>query len=106
MNISFRDARLEDASTLDRIFDTTFCSTFGHLYRAEDLEGHRWMFMQRPCISGGWTEYLSRWAFFACVAVRWRLGSRVVVDATGLRRRSLSASTQLYKQAVIALPDC
>ena len=79
---------------------------YGRLYRAEDLEGHRWMFMQRPCISGGWTEHLSRWAFFACVAVRWRLGSRVVVDATGLRRRSLSASTQLYKQAVIALPDC
>lgn len=21
---------------------------YGRLYRAEDLEGHRWMFMQRP----------------------------------------------------------
>jgi diamine N-acetyltransferase len=38
MTISFRDAAIGDAATLDRIFDTTFCNTFGHLYRPEDLD--------------------------------------------------------------------
>jgi GNAT superfamily N-acetyltransferase len=38
MTITCRDASVEDAATLDRIFDTVFRGTFGHLYRAEDLE--------------------------------------------------------------------
>jgi ribosomal protein S18 acetylase RimI-like enzyme len=36
--IGYRGARPEDAATLDRIFDTTFCDTFAHLYRPEDLD--------------------------------------------------------------------
>jgi ribosomal protein S18 acetylase RimI-like enzyme len=28
----------EDAAAIDRIFDTSFCDTFGHLYKPEDLE--------------------------------------------------------------------
>lgn len=35
--ITYRDATPRDAATLDRIFDTSFCDTFGHLYRPEDL---------------------------------------------------------------------
>lgn len=38
MTISFRDARPGDAAALDNIFDTSFCDTFAHLYRAEDLD--------------------------------------------------------------------
>ena len=38
MTISYRDATPADAATLDRIFDTSFCDTFAHLYRPEDLE--------------------------------------------------------------------
>lgn len=38
MTINYRDARPEDAAALDRLFDSVFCGTFGHLYRAEDLE--------------------------------------------------------------------
>jgi GNAT superfamily N-acetyltransferase len=38
MTISFRSARVEDAATLDLIFDTSFCDTFAHLYRTEDLD--------------------------------------------------------------------
>jgi GNAT superfamily N-acetyltransferase len=37
MTISYRDALPGDAAALNRIFDTVFCDTFGHLYRAEDL---------------------------------------------------------------------
>lgn len=37
MTISFRDASAKDAATLDRIFNTSFCDTFAHLYRADDL---------------------------------------------------------------------
>ena len=37
MTTSYRDATPDDAATLDRIFDNTFCGTFGHLYRPEDL---------------------------------------------------------------------
>lgn len=36
--ITYRDAKPEDAATLDRIFDASFCDTFAHLYRREDLE--------------------------------------------------------------------
>jgi GNAT superfamily N-acetyltransferase len=38
MTIIYRDATPTDAAALDRIFDTVFCDTFGHIYRAEDLE--------------------------------------------------------------------
>lgn len=38
MSISYRDASVEDAPALDRIFDTTFCDTFAHLYSPEDLD--------------------------------------------------------------------
>ena len=38
MTINYRDAAPADAAALDRIFDTTFCDTFGHLYRTDDLD--------------------------------------------------------------------
>jgi diamine N-acetyltransferase len=37
MTITYRDAVPADATTLNGIFDTVFCDTFAHLYRAEDL---------------------------------------------------------------------
>jgi GNAT superfamily N-acetyltransferase len=37
MNVSYRDALPGDGPVLDRIFDASFCDTFAHLYRAEDL---------------------------------------------------------------------
>ncbi|HET7817313.1 MAG TPA: GNAT family N-acetyltransferase [Sphingomicrobium sp.] len=37
MSVSYRNATAADAPALDRIFRTTFCDTFGHLYRPEDL---------------------------------------------------------------------
>lgn len=37
MTITYRDAIAADAATIDRIFDTSFCETFAHLYRPEDL---------------------------------------------------------------------
>jgi diamine N-acetyltransferase len=37
MTLAYRDASPEDAAALDCIFNTTFCETFGHLYRPEDL---------------------------------------------------------------------
>lgn len=38
MTITCRDGVPNDAAALDRLFDTVFCETFGHLYRAEDLD--------------------------------------------------------------------
>lgn len=38
MTISYRSATIEDAAALDRIFDTSFCDTFAHLYSDEDLK--------------------------------------------------------------------
>jgi GNAT superfamily N-acetyltransferase len=38
MTVHYRDARADDAVMLDRLFDTVFCDTFAHLYRAEDLD--------------------------------------------------------------------
>jgi len=37
MTLAYRDAGPDDAAALDRIFNTTFCETFAHLYRSEDL---------------------------------------------------------------------
>jgi GNAT superfamily N-acetyltransferase len=37
MTVTYRSATPEDAAALDRIFDSSFCDTFGHIYRAEDL---------------------------------------------------------------------
>jgi GNAT superfamily N-acetyltransferase len=37
MTTTYRDAATGDAATLDRLFDTSFCDTFAHLYREEDL---------------------------------------------------------------------
>ncbi len=38
MTVSYRDATVKDAAELDRIFDRSFCDTFAHLYRSEDLD--------------------------------------------------------------------
>jgi GNAT superfamily N-acetyltransferase len=38
MTVTYRDATVADAATLDRIFDTSFCETFAHLYSAENLD--------------------------------------------------------------------
>lgn len=37
MNINCRGATVSDAAIIDRIFDTSFCDTFAHLYKPEDL---------------------------------------------------------------------
>lgn len=38
MTVMYRDATVKDAAELDRIFDRSFCDTFAHLYRSEDLD--------------------------------------------------------------------
>jgi ribosomal protein S18 acetylase RimI-like enzyme len=38
MMIVYRDAGPQDAAMLERIFDTSFCDTFAHLYKREDLD--------------------------------------------------------------------
>lgn len=38
MTISFLRGEAADAATIDRIFNTSFCETFAHLYAPEDLE--------------------------------------------------------------------
>lgn len=38
---SYRGAGATDAAVIDRIFDTSFCDTFAHLYSSEDLESFR-----------------------------------------------------------------
>ena len=38
MTISYRSAGKDDAAAIDRIFRSSFCDTFAHLYRPQDLE--------------------------------------------------------------------
>ena len=38
MTISYRHAGTGDAAAIDHVFRTSFCDTFAHLYRPEDLE--------------------------------------------------------------------
>jgi len=37
MTISYRDGTREDAAAIDGVFRKSFCDTFAHLYRPEDL---------------------------------------------------------------------
>jgi diamine N-acetyltransferase len=63
MTVSFRDAVPADAAALDRIFDTSFCETFAHLYRAEDLDA----FLSSFGIAD-WEEQLDEPAFAIRIA--------------------------------------
>jgi ribosomal protein S18 acetylase RimI-like enzyme len=38
MTVTYRDATVDDAAALNRLFKAIFCDTFAHLYRAEDLD--------------------------------------------------------------------
>ena len=38
MTITYRQATIEDAPAIDRVFRESFCDTFAHLYRPQDLE--------------------------------------------------------------------
>ena len=38
MTIAYRKAGTGDAAAIDNVFRTSFCDTFAHLYRPEDLE--------------------------------------------------------------------
>jgi ribosomal protein S18 acetylase RimI-like enzyme len=38
MTIAYRKASTGDAAAIDHVFRTSFCDTFAHLYRPEDLE--------------------------------------------------------------------
>jgi len=58
MRLTYRDARPQDAAAIDRIFDTSFCDTFAHLYKPEDLE----MFMSSFSIAD-WERQLRDAAF-------------------------------------------
>ena len=63
MKVFYRDASPADAATLDRIFDTSFCDTFAHLYRPEDLEA----FLSSFGIAD-WQKQLADPAFAARIA--------------------------------------
>jgi diamine N-acetyltransferase len=54
MTISYRSAGKDDAAAIDRIFRTSFCDTFAHLYRPEDLEA----FLSKFTLDA-WTAELS-----------------------------------------------
>lgn len=38
MSVTTRNARMADIGAIDRVFRTSFCDTFAHLYRQEDLQ--------------------------------------------------------------------
>jgi ribosomal protein S18 acetylase RimI-like enzyme len=63
MTITYRDATPADAATLDRLFETSFCDTFAHLYRPEDLNA----FLSSFGVSD-WEAQLGDPAFACCVA--------------------------------------
>ena len=38
MTVTYKDGTLDDIAAIDRIFRQSFCDTFAHLYRDEDLQ--------------------------------------------------------------------
>jgi ribosomal protein S18 acetylase RimI-like enzyme len=63
MTVTYRDASPADAAALDRIFDTSFCDTFAHLYSREDLDA----FLSSFGI-GDWQEQLAAPSFATRIA--------------------------------------
>lgn len=63
MIITYRDAEPGDAAILNRLFDTSFCDTFAHLYKPEDLDA----FLTSFGIDD-WEEQLSNPAFSCRIA--------------------------------------
>ena len=63
MTAIYRDAQPGDGATLDRLFDTSFCDTFGHLYSHENLN----LFLSSFGIAD-WEEQLTDPAFACRIA--------------------------------------
>lgn len=63
MTVTYRKAGPRDAAALERIFDTSFCDTFAHLYKEEDLNAFLASFTL-----GQWEEQLRDPAFDVRVA--------------------------------------
>lgn len=54
MTIAYRDGTPDDIAAIDRIFRQSFCDTFAHLYRAEDLQAFLGQFTPQ-----GWAEEMA-----------------------------------------------
>ncbi|HYI43774.1 MAG TPA: GNAT family N-acetyltransferase [Sphingomicrobium sp.] len=54
MTISYRNGSLSDIAAIDRIFRFSFCDTFAHLYRDEDLQAFLSKFTP-----GAWTQEIA-----------------------------------------------
>jgi ribosomal protein S18 acetylase RimI-like enzyme len=63
MTVTYRGATVADAATLDRLFDTSFCDTFAHLYSDKDLNS----FLASFGIAD-WEEQLGDPAFACSIA--------------------------------------
>lgn len=63
MSVTYRDATPGDGETLNRLFDTSFCDTFGHLYHPDDLNAFLGSFGVED-----WEEQLSNPAFACRIA--------------------------------------
>ena len=60
MSITYRTATVADVPAIDRVFRASFCDTFAHLYRPQDLTAFLAKFTNRA-----WTEEITdlRYAF-------------------------------------------
>lgn len=54
MSIDYRIATLADVEAIDRVFRTSFCETFAHLYRPQDLAAFLGQFTR-----AAWTDELT-----------------------------------------------
>ena len=60
MSVTYRTATVADVPAIDRVFRASFCDTFAHLYRPQDLTAFLGKFTNRA-----WTEEITdlRYAF-------------------------------------------
>lgn len=63
MTLNYRTASLADLDAIDRIFRASFCDTFAHLYRPEDLAAFLAKFTREA-----WAEELNDPAYAFCLA--------------------------------------
>jgi L-amino acid N-acyltransferase YncA len=95
--MTFRDATAADLPAIDRLFRQSFCDTFAHLYRAEDLDAFLGQFTPRA-----WTdEFTDRGYRFRVAEVDGQLVGFVKLGPSALPIETAARAIELRQLYVL-----
>ena len=104
MTVAFRDATAKDAAAIDHVFRTSFCETFAHLYRDQDLQAFLSTFTPEAWAQElGSPDYAFRLAFDEGVVGYAKLGPPalpVEADGPALELRQLYILKRAHRAGI------